>query len=104
MVTCFINSCIFKKKRRKALNIKKFLCIMLIFPFLLSGCYDYRAIEELGIVTGLGYDISKCKTISYEDTSETLLFKGSKQITHDVVTGKSSTIFTTQHELQSKFS
>ena len=59
------------------MNKLKYL-ILLIIPFLLSGCYNYKELDELAITTGLTidydnetenfkiYNIVKIKMQSYE--------------------------------------
>jgi len=87
------------------MGIKRKVLILIVIClniFFSSGCYKYQAVEELAIAIGLGYDIEKNDGVIYADTSETLLFKGNKQISNEVMTGRSNTIYTTQHELQSK--
>ena len=46
--------------------MKKFL-ILLLIPFLLSGCYDYNELSDLAIVSGVGID--------YEDNEYTVTFE-----------------------------
>ena len=34
----------------------KKLLILLIIPFILSGCYDYNELNDLAIISGIGID------------------------------------------------
>lgn len=81
------------------------LCFIMV-PFLMfSGCYDRYPQEKLGIIVGLGYDIEgKNGMVTYRDTSETFTFKGQDQIKHEVLTGVGNSIYSTQDNLQAKFS
>ena len=82
----------------------KKLSFIIIIPILLSGCYDKRAMEELGIIVGIGYDIeSSGMDYKYKDTVETFIFKGEKKIEHDTVSGKAKSIYSTNRDIQTKF-
>ncbi len=41
-----------------------FLCILSIILTLLSGCYDYRGIEDLAYATAMGLDVSEDKDLN----------------------------------------
>ncbi|MBI6872504.1 Ger(x)C family spore germination protein [Clostridium aciditolerans] len=82
----------------------KMLAVIVIIPIMLSGCYNMRPQEDLGIIIGLGYDIENQGVgYKYKDTSETFIFKGEKKIEHEVLSGRSKSIYSTENELQMKF-
>lgn len=81
------------------------LCFIILITLMISGCYDRYPQEKLGIIVGLGYDVeSDGLTVEYRDTSETFTFRGQQQIEHEAVTGPGKSIYSTQDELQAKFS
>lgn len=81
------------------------LCFMILPLVMLSGCYDRFPQERLSIIIGLGYDLqSKAGGVKFKDVSETFTFKGQDQIEHQVLTGEGDSIYSTQDDLQSKFS
>ena len=82
----------------------KMLPLIIIIPIMLSGCYNMRPQEDLGIIIGLGYDIENQGIgYKYKDTSETFIFKGERKIEHEVLSGRSKSIYSTENELQMKF-
>lgn len=86
------------------MKVMKKISFIIIISIMLSGCYDMRPVEELGIIVGLGYDVENPgMNYKYKDTSETFIFKGEKKIEHDTLSGKNKAIYTTKHEVQSKF-
>ena len=79
------------------MKVLKKLSFIIIIPIMLSGCYNMRAQEELGIIVGIGYDIeSPGMNYQYKDTIETFIFKGEKRIEHDTVSGKGKGIYSTE--------
>lgn len=77
------------------------ISLIIIVSIMLSGCYERFPQEELAMIIGLGYDIEdKDSNYKYKDTSETFIFKGEKKIEHEVLSGKSKSIYSTEHELQ----
>lgn len=81
----------------------KILSCIIIIPIMLSGCYNMRALEDLGAIIGLGYDIENQGIgYKYRDTSETFNFKGERKIEHEVLSGRSKSIYSTEDELQMK--
>ena len=73
--------------------MKKFL-IILIIPFLLSGCYDYNELSDLAIVSGIGIDY---KNDEYSVTFEILSTKKEGETSASSgsynVTSNGSTVF-----------
>lgn len=87
------------------MKVIKKLYFIIIIPIMLSGCYGRLPQEELGMIVGLGYDIeNQGNNYEYKDSSETFVFKGEKNIEHEVLSGKGKSIYSTEHELQAKFS
>lgn len=83
--------------------IKLFFIIVPLLMF--SGCYDRYPQEKLSIIIGMGYDLeSKDGMVKFKDISETFTFKGQDQIEHQVLTGEGNSIYSTQDNLQAKFS
>lgn len=86
------------------MKVIKMLPLIVIISIMLSGCYNMRPQEDLGIIIGLGYDIENQGIgYKYKDTSETFIFKGERKIEHEVLSGRSKSIYSTENELQMKF-
>lgn len=85
----------------KKLNI---IIILVISSIFLNGCYDTQPVEQLGLSVGIGYDIEKKGgTITYIETLEQFLYKGDNKIENDVITGKSTNVYATETDAQSKY-
>lgn len=85
------------------MKIIRKISLIIIISVMLSGCYERFPQEELAMIIGLGYDIeNQDSNYKYKDTSETFIVKGEKKIEHEVLSGESKTIYSTENELQMK--